>query len=311
MDPITHTLTGVLVAEAGFRQRLGPAATVALAVAAEIPDVDYALRLWDRTLYLAHHRGLTHSLLMAPALAALVAAACLPLSRDRRFWPLFGLSLLGVGMHLFEDLVTSFGTMLLAPFAWDRFALDWVFIIDPYFSGMLLAALVLAWAWRRQALRVARVGVAAIALYVALAGVLHGVALGRVERLAADRGWAPTATAALPLPASPFSWSGVVATPEASYQVWFSVWESVLPPPRRYPAMALDGRLRAAEEAPLVAFFRWFARFPVMEVREESQGPVVELYDLRFRTPVRRHTPFRVRVQMDGDGRVLRSGWAS
>lgn len=310
MDPITHTLTGVLVAEAGFRRRLGPAATVALAAAAEAPDVDYLLLSLGRTVYLAHHRGLTHSILMAPVLAGLVAAACFPFSRERRFAPLFGVALLGVFMHIFEDLVTPFGTMLLAPLSWHRFSLDWFFIIDPYFSGMLVAALVLAWAWRRRALPVARAGVATLAAYLALTGVLHAAALARVNRLAADQGWAATATAAFPLPGSPFAWNGVVATPQASYQVLFSVWDGTTPTPRRYPAVALDGPLRAAEEAPLVALFRWFARFPVVEVRNAGPGPVVELYDLRFQYPLRR-TPFRIRVQLDGDGRVLKSGWAS
>ncbi|HEY7676554.1 MAG TPA: metal-dependent hydrolase [Candidatus Methylomirabilis sp.] len=309
MDPVTHTLTGVLVAEAGFRRRLGPAAAVALAVAAEAPDVDYALRLMGRTVYLAHHRGLTHSVLMAPALAGLVAAACLPLSRERRFAPLFGVALLGVCMHIFEDLVTPFGTMLLAPLSWHRFSLDWFFIIDPYFSGMLLAALLTAWAWRRRALLVSRAGVAALAAYLALTGVLHAAALARVDRLAAHQGWPGTATAAFPLPGSPFAWNGVVATPGASYQILFSLWDGVPPVARRYPAVALDGPLRAAEEAPLVALFRWFARFPVIEVHDTGAGPVVELYDLRFQYPSRR-TPFRVRVQLDGDGRVLKSGWA-
>jgi len=310
VDPVTHALTGALVAETGFRQRLGRAGAVALVVAAEAPDVDYVLRLWDRTVYLTHHRGLTHSLIMAPALAALVAAACLPVGRGRRFIRLFGVALLGVLMHIVEDLVTPFGTMLLAPLSWRRFSLDWFFIIDPYFSGALLAALGAAWAWRRRAPRVARVGVAALAAYLGLTGVLHAVALGRVDRLAVDRGWTANATAAFPLPGSPFAWNGVVATSEASYQVLFSLWDEGMPAPRRYQAVALDGPLRAAEEAPIVALFRWFARFPVVEVRKGGEGPVVELYDLRFQYPLRR-APFRVRVQLDGNGRVLKSGWAS
>jgi inner membrane protein len=315
MDPITHTLTGVLVGEAGFRRRMGTAATVALAVAAEAPDVDYVLRLFDHThtLYLAHHRGITHSLFFAPALAALVAFACRPLSRDRRFAPLFGVSLLGVFLHIVEDLVTPFGTMLLAPFSWRRFALDWFFIIDPYFSGTLLIALALAWAWRRRprrALGAARAGVAALAGYLALTGVLHAAALAWVNRLAAERGWAVTATAAFPRPGSPFAWNGVAATPEASYQVWFSLWDRALPEAGRYPAVALDGPLRAAEETPIVDLFRWFARFPVVEVHNGGSGAVVEMYDLRFQYPWRR-PPFRVRVYLDGSGRVLKSGWAS
>lgn len=309
MDPITHTLTGALIAETGFRQRLGPAAA-ALVVASEAPDVDYVLRLWNRTVYLTHHRGLTHSLIMAPALAALVAVACLPFARGRRFGPLFGLALLGIFLHIFEDMVTPFGTMLLAPVTWRRFALDWFFIIDPYFSGALVVSLGAAWLWRLRGRLVARAGVAALAAYLGLTGILHAVALGRVHRLAVDHGWAAVATAAFPLPESPLRWNGVVATPEASYQVLFSLWDDGMPLPRRYPAVALDGPLRAAEEAPIVTLFRWFARFPVVEVRRGDAGPVVELYDLRFQYSLR-GAPFRVRVQLDGNGHVLRSGWAT
>jgi inner membrane protein len=313
MDPITHALTGVLLGEAGFRRRLGPAAVVTLAVAAEAPDVDYALRLWDPTLYLAHHRGLTHSVVMAPVLAALVAAACLPLDRGRRPGSLFGLALLGVLLHIFEDLVTSFGTMLLAPLSWHRFSLDWFSIIDPYFSGTLLLVLAAAWLWRRRdaaRLAIARGGLALLAVYLLMTGVLHHAALGRMERLAAERDWAVRDVAAFPLPLSPFAWNGLVATPDATYQVLFSLRRAVLPATRRYPAVALTGALRAAEETPIVTFFRWFARFPVIEVQGAGRGPVVELYDLRFQTPLRR-MPFRVRVTLDGNGRVLSSGWAS
>ncbi len=314
MDPITHTLTGVLIGETGYRQRMGPVATLALAVAAEAPDVDAVLRLFDhtQTFYLAHHRGLTHSLIGAPVLAALVAAACLPWSRDRRFVPLFGVSLLGVLVHIAEDVVTPFGTMLLAPFSWHRYALDWFFIIDPYFSVLLLVALALAWAWRRRPQRgviAARAGVCALLAYLGLAGVLHAVALGRVERLAAEQGWAISAAAAFPRPGSPLWWNGVAATPEASYQVWFSLLDGRLPAARRYPAVSLNGALRAAEETPIVDFFRGFARFPVVEVHNGGEETVVEMYDLRFRYPWR-GTPFRVRVHLNGDGRVLRSGWA-
>jgi inner membrane protein len=292
---------------------MGPVATVALAVAAEVPDVDAVLRLFDhtQTLYLAHHRGLTHSLIGAPLLAALVATACLPWSRDRRFAPLFGLSLLGVLVHIAEDVVTPFGTMLFAPLSWHRYALDWFFIIDPYFSGLLLAALALAWTWRRRPLRgaiAARVGVCTLGAYLGLTGVLHAMALGRVERLAAERGWAISAAAAFPRPGSPLWWNGVVATPEASYQVWFSLLDDRMPAERSYPTVSLDGALRAAEETPIVDFFRGFARFPVMEVHNGGEGTVVEMYDLRFRYRWR-DTPFRVRIHLNGEGEVLKSGW--
>ena len=41
--------------------------------------------------------------------------------------------------HLLLDLATSYGTQILSPFSRRRFTLDWIFIIDPYFTALLLA----------------------------------------------------------------------------------------------------------------------------------------------------------------------------
>ena len=39
-DNLTHGLAGALLAQTGLQQRYGPAATVALVVGAELPDLD-------------------------------------------------------------------------------------------------------------------------------------------------------------------------------------------------------------------------------------------------------------------------------
>ena len=39
-DNLTHGLAGTLLAQTGLQQRYGPAATVAVVVGAELPDLD-------------------------------------------------------------------------------------------------------------------------------------------------------------------------------------------------------------------------------------------------------------------------------
>jgi inner membrane protein len=63
MDPVTHGLTGAVLAEAGFTRHLGTRCRYVLTATAMFPDIDIVYRLQDLPTYIANHRGLTHSYL--------------------------------------------------------------------------------------------------------------------------------------------------------------------------------------------------------------------------------------------------------
>lgn len=80
MDPVTHTLSGALLMRAvtsshtQYAQRLPlRERIVAGSVAAAFPDSDVVLRLIDTLTYLNWHQGPTHSLVMLPFWAFLLA----------------------------------------------------------------------------------------------------------------------------------------------------------------------------------------------------------------------------------------------
>ena len=75
-DNLTHGLAGALLAQTGFRQRYGPAATVALVVGAELPDLDFLFALGGPVSSFVHHRGMTHSLLGAPGSPSSARSCC-------------------------------------------------------------------------------------------------------------------------------------------------------------------------------------------------------------------------------------------
>ena len=78
-----------------------------------------------------HHRGVTHSLLMLPLWSIVLAWLCAMLWRNGPGWrAYFGVFAWGIGIHIAGDWITSFGTLLLAPFSVRRFALSTTFIID-------------------------------------------------------------------------------------------------------------------------------------------------------------------------------------
>jgi inner membrane protein len=175
MDTLTHGLLGAATAALPLPRRLvdeSPvarrAAILAAVLAAELPDLDYLLPAADPVLHtLRAHRGMTHALIAAPAVALATALMTKLIFRQARLSPLFVRALIAVPLaHLLPDLWTGWGTRLLLPFSERRFALDWTMVVDPLFTLPLFAAACWA-AFRRGSFRRAMaIGAAVSASYL-------------------------------------------------------------------------------------------------------------------------------------------------
>ncbi len=310
MDPITHGLSGAILARAIPNKPLPRGSILLLVGMAMLPDIDIILRAVSDIFYLRHHRGVTHSLLMLPLWSWLLFSL-LPGSQNRlpvMPW-LIGSALL---THIFLDLITSFGTMLFAPLSDIRATLDLVFIIDPIFSALLLFPLLLIiWPLKRHARTVAITSLCIVATYVGGTAYLHqkSTALARQHHPNAEH------INAMPLPFSPFHWMLIASYPdhEARTAVNFLpafpgtapffpedmveqftagtgspeqlTWQS-------FPALrSLDD----IERLPGVAFYRWFARFPVLL---EKRDKYLLLGDLRFETMDLKRNTFRLFIEL-------------
>ena len=181
-------------------------------------------------------------------------------------------------------------------------------------AALLAGPAVAGWGFRRPAAFYCRAGIVALALYLSVCTWAHATALKRVEEFSARRGLRVEAQAALPLPLSPFRWSGLVRTPEGVYQGWLNV----LAPPAaglegsaaelEFFSSARNGQVERASALPATQTYLWFARFPVARYREEAGRHIVEYTDLRFRLPYRRN-PFVFRVVLNADGRARAAGF--
>src|SRR5947209_14760747 len=129
------------MARAGLNRKTG-FATLTLAIATEAPDLDVVWYFAGPAAGLQHHRGITHSLLGAPLMAALVTAGVYGIYRLLRHfgrsaklppnWKLLYLyALLGSLVHLFQDLTNNYGVRPFAPFSEKWYSWDIVFIVDP------------------------------------------------------------------------------------------------------------------------------------------------------------------------------------
>jgi inner membrane protein len=206
MDNLTHTLTGLLIAETGLkrRTRLG---TATLMIGANLPDIDAAVFLWGDGLDgLEVRRGWTHGILAMVVLPAFLwllmrwwarrGPAGVPPADTR--W-LFALCCVGVWSHPLLDLFNTYGVRLLMPFSATWFRGDTLFILDPIL--ILILAVGIVWARARSAPRAARGACVAAVGYVGL--MAAGSAVGRAT--VRDQGQdLALGTMAAPLAMAPF-----------------------------------------------------------------------------------------------------------
>ncbi|BAB04752.1 metal-dependent hydrolase [Halalkalibacterium halodurans] len=136
MDTVTHGLLGYGVYAAfkkPFMETHKKWYALASIVAAEIPDID-GLLFNDGEAYLRIHRGLTHSLLISPLMAALAVGIIYLVAFKKRkelSWKwIYFLSFFSVLSHLGADWLTTWGTGLLEPFVDSRYSLGFLPIVD-------------------------------------------------------------------------------------------------------------------------------------------------------------------------------------
>ncbi|MDO9070258.1 MAG: metal-dependent hydrolase, partial [Deltaproteobacteria bacterium] len=205
MDPLTHLATGVICSQ------LLPApsrwwAAAAGAIFALLPDVDYFCIFWDRLAFIRYHRGFTHSLVALLLFALAGALLGRVLGGPRWFKPLFILGLAVLASHLLLDLATSYGTQVLSPFSRQRFSLDWIFIIDPYFTALLLMGAIAALSLPHWGPRVGAWFLATAAVYLLVCASYHHQALDLARRIFPDVKPGVQTVAALPQPFSSRRW---------------------------------------------------------------------------------------------------------
>lgn len=215
MDNLTHSLIGAVLGQAGLKRRTA-LAMPALIIAANLPDIDVAGRLfgWQS---LVVHRGFTHGLGGVVLLPALLCAGLLLYARwrggaDRAVdrpvvrpgW-LLGLCYLAYATHPAFDWLNTYGIRLMEPFSHRWYYGDALFIIDVWLLALMGAGVWLS-ARREQAGRgdwpaPARLAILGVVAYVGLNLAITARAQGEAESaLGLARGGPPGVICASPVP---------------------------------------------------------------------------------------------------------------
>jgi len=316
----THALSGALLARATAAKdappRSIPRRVAAGFFAAVAPDLDFILGFFSPLLYLEQHRGPTHSILLLPLWALPLSWLLAKILREQRGWrKLYGVTALGLGAHILGDLITSFGTIILAPFSDARFGWGTTFIIDLWFSGIILAGLLLSAIWRRSRAPALAASVVLVC-YVGFQAVLKEHALDFAREYAQSQGLQKVEVTAIPRAVSPFNWTVYVSDElahryahvnlrrqepapaahdllgrmDAAFQpLALARWETAT----RYGSSAAEQEVaRSAWDSPAFGFIRWFAEKPAFD-RLGKGSTCVWFLDLRFVNPGREWVPFQ------------------
>jgi inner membrane protein len=315
MDNLTHTLTGLALSRAGLDRWYSRSALL-LMLSANVPDIDIIASFGGSLAYFEQHRGISHSIAMAPVMALLPVLFVCAISRSMRGWlAAWCLSIIGVASHLLLDWTNAYGIRFLMPFSAHWFRLDLNNLIDFSIWGVLLLACVGPLLGRLVSSEMgAQSGSGRALAWFALSFILvydfgRGLAHQRAIETLNSRiyqGGPPLRVAAFPVSfANPFEWSGWVERPEFAMHFSINLLEDfdpargvILYKPEPGPA------IEAARGTLPVEKFLEFAQFPlwrVTPVAEPEGARQVEVRDWRF--------PFTASATVDSLNRVLASSF--
>jgi inner membrane protein len=231
MDPVTHILVGAAAA-----QLPRPATKVQLTpdlswkkriliggMTALFPDIDYLLFAWHPLEFIAHwHRAETHSLLLAPLWAGLLAMIWCRYYRWRQHQLLiFKICLAAILSHAIIDSFTTFGTQWFTPVSDLRVSWDLLFVVDGYFTLTCLITLILLVWWRQHSYRVSAL-ITPLA-YLTLVLFLKLTALSQLPTPLLDGSKSSAEPILLPQPFSPLYWQVIQPTAAGFSQAYLKL----------------------------------------------------------------------------------------
>ena len=248
------------------------------------PDLDVFIRSnADPLLFLVYHRSFTHSLAFIPFGGAAVGLLIwLLLGRRHRLHDLMLAAIAGFATHGLLDACTTYGTLLFWPFSHRRISWDFISIIDPIYTAILIAGVIYAAALRRG--RPALLALILSTAYMGLGAWQHHRALQFQKDIAIARGHRAVEGRAMPTFANLLVWRSVYRSDGRLYVDALRIgaagklyWEGGslprLDPAQLNPAPPPGSLLQQDLET-----FEWFAEGYTAILKQQPW----ELADLRF-----------------------------
>jgi inner membrane protein len=301
LEPITHFLTGAVLARAGFNRKTA-LATATMTLAAEAPDLDVLWSFKGPVVAFAHHRGFTHSFLGLIVTSAVVTGFMYLVwrLRGRRTnipglppsWGLLFLFAYIAGLsHILLDYTNNYGVRPFWPF-WEKwYSWDIVFIVEPALYIILIGGLILPAIFSRQesvprGRTTARLALLCVAALYAARDFEHRRAVHVLEHQQFESA-VPLRASAYPYYWNLFRWNGVAETKNffAGSEINARTGKldrselELIPKPPETPVTL------AAKRSYLGRVYLDWAQYPLVTETDLDRKFVVEFRDLRFDYP--------------------------
>jgi inner membrane protein len=333
LEPLTHFLTGACLGRAGFNRKTA-LATTTMVLAAEAPDIDVVGYVRGSVFGFAHHRGITHSFIGVPLVAALVLGVVYLLYRFKyrggrrhtlpqpRWGLLYWFGCLAALSHILLDFTNNYGVRPFTPFYPHWYSWDIVFILEPTLMLCLIAGLTVPWLFGlvHEEIGVKRRGPRGqLGAILALIGVVavwmvrdfeHRRAVAALEARVYE-GVDPIRVSAFPYWADPFKWMGVVETENFFQSMHVNSLGPEVDPDNqaqiRYKPEETPVTL-AAKGTYLGRVYLDWAQYPITETERLVSPPggyIVRFHDLRFMYPERKSRPLTSAVILDRNLNVV------
>lgn len=218
--------------------------------------------------------------------------------------------------HIWLDLITTYGTQILAPFSNHRYALDGSFIIDPLFTGTALILILLAVILKKWRVSLATFGMAWFFLYPLMNMGISAHLENTYAHQLDEKGIPYSDVHVTPDALAPRFWKVVTTSGHYYLQDTIDLFSDEKPIPMQRYRRANNGELKElGKQDSMFATYAWFAKWPHIDERTTPDGKELIFGDLRFQStnPVLakifkdRKPPFMLTAYLDKDGKLL--GW--
>jgi inner membrane protein len=297
---------GASIGQLVLGRRIGRAAPLIGAALGTLPDLDVVIPYGGAVENFTYHRSFSHSLLVLTLAAPLIARLIARLMRHRapaitygRWWLLTWLVLI---THPLLDGFTIYGTQLLWPITEHPFSGSVIFIIDPLYTGLLLAGLLFAMLrGSRRAHWLNTLGLVCSTLYLGWAcyAKLH---VEQLARASLDRqGVSYQKLIATPMPFNTIGWRIIARQDDSYVEAYYSLLDET-------PEIAVD--IYPSDETLLqpiadhwpVKRLQWFTHG---FYKAEQVGDDVVIKDIRMGIEGSYVFGFKVGEVIDGDVRAV------
>ncbi|WP_037587032.1 metal-dependent hydrolase [Stenoxybacter acetivorans] len=234
MDSLTQAVLGASVQGVGLGKYQGRKALFYGALLGTLPDLDVLIHYADPISRMTYHRGFSHSLLVLPVFALILAWLIKKIGKNNAysFSRLYATLCLALITHPLLDAFTVYGTQLFWPFTPIPQQWSGVFIIDPLYTLPLLFAVLwmLIKGATQQTQRILALSLLWSCLYLAWGTYGQYHHQQRVQAALASQGIVVQRIMATPMPLNTLLFRVVAETDNDEYIDAVSGWFDTEPP---------------------------------------------------------------------------------